>query len=239
MFRHKGNRRTYKHNLRLASMLSFIAGIVNICGVLSFNILTTNVTGHFAYFSEEFFKNNYLNAASFLLYTLFFLLGAFVSNVFIEITSRIRPDISHTIPMIFEALILSYIGYFAPATSGHVFIVCALLFAMGMQNSLVTQISEYKVRTTHLTGLFTDLGIELSQLFFYRKQNETKQLSRSIYLRLIIIGCFFIGCFMGGLLFSQFKLGTLLFASGFLIIAMYYDVIRYNFLFYKRKIISR
>jgi len=45
-----------------------------------------------------------------------------------------------------------------------------LLFSMGVQNSLVTQISNSTVRTTHLTGLFTDLGIELSQLFFYKRK---------------------------------------------------------------------
>ena len=39
------------------------------------------------------------------------------------------------------------------------------MFAMGLQNALVTKISNATVRTTHLTGLFTDLGIELSQLF--------------------------------------------------------------------------
>lgn len=44
----------------------------------------------------------------------------------------------------------------------------SLLFAMGMQNSLVTYISGATVRATHLTGLFTDLGREISQLFFYR-----------------------------------------------------------------------
>lgn len=44
-------------------------------------------------------------------------------------------------------------------------IAFSLLFAMGLQNALVTKISNATVRTTHLTGLFTDLGIELSQLF--------------------------------------------------------------------------
>jgi uncharacterized membrane protein YoaK (UPF0700 family) len=51
---------------------------------------------------------------------------------------------------------------------------CLLLSSMGVQNSMVTQISNSIVRTTHLTGLFTDLGIELSQLFFYKKPNERK-----------------------------------------------------------------
>jgi uncharacterized membrane protein YoaK (UPF0700 family) len=68
MFRHKGKRRTYSHNLRLASMLSFIAGMVNISGVLSVKILTTNVTGHFAYFSEELTKKHYFPAFEYLLF---------------------------------------------------------------------------------------------------------------------------------------------------------------------------
>ncbi len=50
MFRHKGKNRTFAHNLRLATLLSFVAGLVNITGVLAVKTLTTNVTGHFAFF---------------------------------------------------------------------------------------------------------------------------------------------------------------------------------------------
>lgn len=243
MFRHKGKRRTYIHNLRLASILSFIAGMVNISGVLSIQTLTTNITGHFAYFAEELINENYINAFAFLTFILFFLLGAFTSNLLIEIVSRLNPRVSHTFPMIIEVFILSYVGifgyWFNESYFNGQFIACALLFAMGIQNSLVTQVSQSTVRTTHLTGLFTDLGIELSQLFFYRKPVEFQKLSRSIYLRLIIIVFFFTGCVLGGFLFKIYELKTLLFASSFLIIALFYDNIRYRFFFYKRKLISR
>jgi len=57
MLRHKGKPRTFKHNLRLAALLSFIAGLVNITGVLELKVLTTNVTGHFAFFAEELILN--------------------------------------------------------------------------------------------------------------------------------------------------------------------------------------
>ncbi|MGC1244182.1 MAG: hypothetical protein WA874_21505 [Chryseosolibacter sp.] len=60
MFR-QGKPRSVRHNLRLASILSFVAGIVNINGVLSMNILTTNVTGHFAFFSREFVEGSMFN----------------------------------------------------------------------------------------------------------------------------------------------------------------------------------
>lgn len=66
MFRHKGKNRTFIHNLRLATLLSFVAGIVNITGVLAVKTLTTNVTGHFAYFAEELMLNNYSAAITFL-----------------------------------------------------------------------------------------------------------------------------------------------------------------------------
>jgi len=84
-----------------------------------------------------------------------------------------------------------------------------LLFAMGIQNSLVTKISQSTVRTTHLTGLFTDLGIELSQLFFYKKPEETKKLKTNIYLRFSIITFFFIGCVTGGYVYKQIEMRTL------------------------------
>ncbi|WP_276345385.1 YoaK family protein [Daejeonella sp. JGW-45] len=239
MFRHKGKRRTHIHNLRLASTLSLTAGIVNITGVLSFGILTTNVTGHFAYFSEEFVLNNYSVSLSFLLFILFFLLGAFTSNVLIELVSRKKPAASHALPMLIETSILVFISFYHNPQDQPfqiVSIACALLFAMGVQNSLVTQISASKVRTTHLTGLFTDLGIELSQLIFYRKPAEIQRLSGSIRLRLMIISFFFIGCVAGGFLFGIYGLKTLLFAAASLVVAMFYDTIRYQLFHIRRKV---
>ena len=56
MFRHNGKTRTLSHNLKIASLLSFVAGIVNVAGFLAVQQLTTNVTGHFAFFVDEVFK---------------------------------------------------------------------------------------------------------------------------------------------------------------------------------------
>ncbi|MEO8404764.1 MAG: YoaK family protein, partial [Chitinophagaceae bacterium] len=225
MFRHKGKSRTYIHNLRLASILSFVAGVVNITGVLSVKVLTTNVTGHFAYFTEELSVKHYSIAVVYLFFILSFLIGSFVSNLLIETVSRIKPQISYAFPIAIEIIILSLVGLFGSRSAltninGQI-IACALLFSMGLQNSLVTKVSQSVVRTTHLTGLFTDLGIELSQLFFYRKNYEFQQLSRSIYLKLAIITCFFFGCLVGGFVFRDFELKTLSLASVFLIIALF------------------
>ena len=238
MFRHKGRRRTFYHNLRLASTLSFVAGLVNIVGVLSVATLTTNITGHFAFLAEEVSLKNYAKAITYIFYVLFFLLGAFTCNFLVELVSIKKPRISHALPMFIQILILTAIGFSTDLNP--LYIAYALLFTMGLQNALVTNISQSVVRTTHLTGLFTDLGINLSQLFFTKKENEMKRLSRSIYLRISIILFFFIGGVLGGLLFVSFQLKVLFMAVLLLIIALFLDnvIIYYNLARRKMKAIK-
>lgn len=238
MFRHKGKTRTFKHNLQIASLLSFIAGVVNVTGFLAVHRLTTNVTGHFAFFVDEVFKFDFWEAFIYFLYVFFFFLGSFVSNFVVEIISRKNGRLVFIIPTIMESIILLLISIFGKSLINHNpnLLVCSLLFAMGMQNSLVTKISNSVVRTTHLTGLFTDLGIELSQLFFYKQKTEKEQLFSSIKLRLTIINFFFIGGIIGGVLFSSIKLYALTIAGLTLISGIVYDELKFRILIFKRKI---
>ncbi len=82
MFRHQGKSRTLKHNLRIATILSFVAGIVNVTGFLSFKQLTTNVTGHFALFINDVAHFEFWKGTIYFLFS--FLLGAFLSSFLIE-----------------------------------------------------------------------------------------------------------------------------------------------------------
>ena len=239
MFRHKGKNRTFAHDLRLATLLSFVAGLVNITGVLALKTLTTNVTGHFAFFAEEIMRNDYAIAFTFFLFTIFFLLGSFLSSFLQELISLKNPDLSHIFPITLEMVILIAVGIFG--TSSGIYTLDGkltaffLLLSMGIQNSLVTNISKSTVRTTHLTGLFTDLGIELSQLFFYKKPEEVKKLKTSIFLRLSIITFFFLGCFSGGIIYQLLEIKTLFIAAFVLLIAQWYDYMRLKFHLIKRK----
>lgn len=239
MFRHQGKNRTFIHNLRLATLLSLVAGIVNITGVLSIKILTTNVTGHFAFFAEEMIRNEFAAAITFLILTLFFLAGAFLSNFITEAVSKTKSQFSHVIPIALEMIVLLGIAIFGFETnlseSEGKIIAFGMLLAMGIQNALVTKISQSTVRTTHLTGLFTDLGIELSQLFFYKKETEIKRLKTNIYLRFSIIISFFSGCILGGYLYSYLQIKTLFVAVLILFTALVYDYLRLQYFVIRRK----
>ncbi|HNP32903.1 MAG TPA: YoaK family protein [Flavobacterium sp.] len=237
MFVHQGKKRTSKHNLQIASLLSFVAGIVNVAGFLAVAKLTTNVTGHFAFFVDEIFKLNFWQSFIYFLYIFFFFLGSFTSSFIVEIITRKNENFVYIVPTSIESIILSLIAVFGKhlILENPNLIACSLLFAMGLQNSLVTRISNATVRTTHLTGLFTDLGIELSQLFFYRGKESSEKLLSSIKLRLTIISFFFIGGIIGGIFYSKIGLLVLLIGSISLALGIVFDNIRLRIKWLQRK----
>jgi uncharacterized membrane protein YoaK (UPF0700 family) len=232
MFTHQGSERTYEHNLKIATLLSFVAGVVNVVGFLSVQRLTTNVTGHFAFFVDDILNLKSYEAIIMFLYIFFFFLGAFVSNFLVEIIHKKNEKNIFIIPIVLEICILLTIGilgnYFY-LQEPNVIALC-LLFAMGLQNSLVTKISNAVVRTTHLTGLFTDLGIEMSQLFFYTSKEQKEKLRSTIRLRMRIISFFFAGGVVGGLLYTQIKLHTLIIPATLLLFGLAYDNTKFKIL---------
>jgi uncharacterized membrane protein YoaK (UPF0700 family) len=240
MFRHQGNSRTFKHNLRLATLLSFVSGIVNVCGLFAFGVLTTNVTGHFAFFSQELTRFEYKTAAIFLLFTLCFLLGAFLSNFLTTLASKKNSKYPYFYPIILEIVLITIVGLSIYQENSSVissqFYTFSLLIAMGIQNALVTSVSKSVVRTTHLTGLFTDLGIELSQYIFNKNLAIRLKLLKKMLLKFLIIVFFSFGSILGGYLFRFYNVKTLLLASLFLIIALYFDFLRYRYFLLKRKL---
>lgn len=237
MFIHQGKKRTSKHNLQIASLLSFVAGIVNVAGFMAVAKLTTNVTGHFAFFVDEIFKLNFWQGFIYFLYIFFFFLGSFTSSFFVELLSRKNENYVYIIPTSIESLILLLIALLGKnlILENPNLIACSLLFAMGLQNSLVTRISNATVRTTHLTGLFTDLGIELSQLFFYKEQEAKYKLLSSIKLRFTIISFFFIGGIIGGIFYSKIGLYVLIIGAVSLIFGIIYDTLKLKIKLLQRK----
>lgn len=243
MFRHQGKTRTFGHNVRIATVLSFVAGIVNATGFLSIQQLTTNVTGHFAFFINDLARSDFWQGAVYLLYIFSFLVGSFVSSVLIETFRENKKLNVFVVPTMVEILILSSVplyNSYAAASNPNI-IACVLLFAMGLQNSYVTRISNAVVRTTHLTGLFTDLGIELSQLFFRKSHPHHGKIMSTITLRVFIICFFFLGGLAGGYLYirTSLELNTLYIAASILLLSLLYDDFRYQVILARRKLKKR
>jgi uncharacterized membrane protein YoaK (UPF0700 family) len=227
MLRHFGNKRTAAHNLRLAVLLCLTAGFVNAAGFLGFSALTTNVTGHAALLAEHIALKDWADAGIIAIWMLLFLAGAFCSSLIINRIGN-HQRFSYVIPILLEIIVLlacSMKGFDGHFTYPDKAFAGSLLFAMGLQNSLVSVISGSVVRTTHLTGTFTDLGIDLAGLRFLPVAQQ-KQIFSRIKLRIAIILCFMLGALLGAYLFGLLNFRAFLVPICFLVFALFYDVFR-------------
>jgi len=228
MFRHLGEKRTAKHNLRLTVLLGLTAGFVNAEGFLGFSVLTTNVTGHAALFAERVALQDWNTTQVIALWMFLFFAGAFFSSLVISLIGQ-NQQFSYLLPVIVEIIILLVTALYGHQYNGTLlskeFFAGSLLFAMGLQNALVTVVSGAAVRTTHLTGTFTDLGIELAQLF----RSEAKEkliIKQKIKLHFSIIFFFMAGAVGGGYLFQRLSFYCFFAPVIILIFALTYDILR-------------
>lgn len=228
MLRHTGQRRSFAHNLRLAILLCLNAGFINAAGFIAFAVLTTNVTGHAALLAVNLATGQFRSVRMIALWLFLFLAGAFTSSFYIGRVGRDK-SFAYTLPIIAIIVLILLIAVFGytyrytlPETE---YFAGSLLFAMGMQNALVSMVSGSVVRTTHLTGMFTDLGIDLSSALLYRK-NLSPSAKRRIILRLTIIVFFLLGGLIGGISFLYMHFVAFYIPAGLLLIVLFYDYFR-------------
>lgn len=231
MFNRRGHIRTYEDNLQLAIFLSFTAGFVNVSGFIAFDVLTTNVTGHVAFFARSLSFSDYEGAFYFLAWMILFLLGSFFSSLLIEWMNAKSPQFSHSIPILIESSLLVFVGFYSSLFYEHTehqirLLGGSLLFAMGFQNAMVTKISGSVVRTTHLTGMTTDLGIELATLLRNARGTNRRDVKRKILLQLAIIFFFFAGGIVGGYVFQKVLFFAFHIPAGILMITLLIDMLQ-------------
>ncbi len=202
--------------------------MVNAEGFLGFSILTTNVTGHAASFAEKISLQDWCSSLFIALWMLLFLAGAFLSGLILSLTGA-NQRFSYVIPLLVEILILLVSALYGNRYHGtravQELFAGSLLFAMGIQNALVSMVSGSVVRTTHLTGTFTDLGIALAQLFNAPDQKRIV-LKSKIKLNLVIIVFFMTGAVSGAYLFRHISFLSFYAPIFILCFALVYDLLR-------------
>lgn len=218
--------RNLRNNINLAAITAAAAGMVNVSGVMVFFAYTSNVTGHVAVLAEELVKGHWYQAGVIFIWLLMFFGGSFSAQFLISAFEKKGPYISHALPVLVEIFSLLGIGLY-----GHLFyheslketeiLIAALIFCMGLQNGMVATISGNQVKTTHLTGLMTDLGREVSQVLFQKYRGPA--LSGKLKLHMTILVAYFSGGILGGYFFLQYDFQVFYFVVALLAFVLYYD----------------
>jgi uncharacterized membrane protein YoaK (UPF0700 family) len=165
---------------RLAISLSWIGGYTNIIALLALGTVVSHVTGTTTQLGKNIGQRNGAQCLFFASLLLTFLAGAMLSAIMTEIAKRNGWRSKYVLPIALEAILLTMVGTWLPnhpANPGEVAYIMAGLasLAMGLQNATITKISGAVVRTTHLTGIFTDLGLETIQYLFWYKDRLIKR----------------------------------------------------------------
>ncbi|MFC3160066.1 YoaK family protein [Chryseobacterium arachidis] len=197
MLRNYSNSRTLGDNIRLGTLTAFTAGTINIASLLIFLSFTSNVTGHYAILAAEISKGNWSQVAVVGLWIFLFFLGGFVSNFIVINFNKRSKYFAHAMPLILEIACLLFVGiygqfYYRKTLEETEWLVALMLFATGLQNGLTASISNFSVKTTHLTGTTTDLGI-LFSMFTQKKFRKNGELVGRAKLLMSIMFSYVLG----------------------------------------------
>lgn len=200
-----GRKRTPDANRHLGFVLAFVAGAINAGGFLAVQQYTSHMTGIVSSMADNLVLGAYdlvLNGAGGLLS---FLLGAICSAIMVNYSRRRRRHAEYAMPLLLEAFLLLCFGLlgsrladveglFVPVT------VMLLCFIMGLQNALITKLSKAEIRTTHITGIVTDIGIELGKLLYWNRSPVPEKLRVAVNkMRLLVLAVLALSFFCGGI----------------------------------------
>jgi uncharacterized membrane protein YoaK (UPF0700 family) len=167
-------RRTRRKNRQLGGLLAWVAGAVNAGGFLAVGRYTSHMTGIVSAVADDFVLGRLTLVIAGLAFVGAFLAGVITTTVQINWARRRKLHGEFALSLMLEALLLLLFGLlggnlnvlvevFVPTT------VLLLCFIMGLQNAIITKISSAEIRTTHITGVVTDLGIELGRLLYWNR----------------------------------------------------------------------
>jgi uncharacterized membrane protein YoaK (UPF0700 family) len=167
MLLHRDEPRSLAADRHLAWSLAGIAGGLNAAGFYAVGLYSSNMTGNVSALADQVALGDFAAGALYLAIVCTFIIGAMVSAILINAGRRRRLAGIYAFSILAEALLLAALGCVDLWLFGEgrgPALVFGLSFLMGLQNAVVTRLSDARVRTTHVTGMITDIGIELGNL---------------------------------------------------------------------------
>lgn len=220
MFKHQlyraNSRKTYFHWF----LLAFIAGSVNAGGFLGAHRFVSHITGFATLFGSGAARGEWSEAIGILSVPIFFLMGVMVSAYLVdrEVDRNRHPHYTLVMSLVCLCLLVAaFGGHFhlfgefgsEPRIGKDYFFLALLCAASGLQNAAISSASGNTVRTTHLTGVTTDLGTGLVRAL--SNPEICRKEMKAVVLRVGTIVAFALGSVVASYFFFRFQyLGFLL-----------------------------
>lgn len=182
-----------------AFLTTFSAGSLNIVAIITFSGgSVSHLTGTLSRLGQNIATLNFENFSTFFGMLSFFFIGSVISGFFIR-SEALRLRRRYSTVLLAESGIL-VISYFLLITHNQAGEFLASL-ACGLQNAMISNFSGSIIRTTHMSGIFTDLGAAIGRAL-RTHQPQTPQ----IMVHLVLLTGFVSGSVVGTLLYNGFGL---------------------------------
>lgn len=209
-----GSERSPRRNYQLGLNLAFIAGAANAGGFLAVAEYTSHMTGIVSSVADNLVLGQFVLALAGVVSVLSFVLGAALCAWLVNWGRMRALKSEYALPLMLEAVLMLLFGVLGARIQSQVafyvpYTVLLLCFMMGLQNAIITKISRAEIRTTHVTGLITDVGIEVGRWLFWRghaaapPELEAENRGR-LRLHAALVVLFFVGALTGALGFKHF-----------------------------------
>lgn len=238
--------RTQRTNYQLGAYLAFVAGAVNAGGFMAIGQYTSHMTGIISSIGDNFAITSFLPVLGGLSLLASFIAGAMATALLVSWGRRHKIHSEFSLPLLLEAVVLllfglagTYLNLYKPLTVPMIALI--LCFVMGLQNAIITNISKAEIRTTHMTGIVTDIGIEIGRLLYWNKSLEGNKNflvianRKKLNAHLLIFGMFLFGGLVGAISFKTTGYLSVVPISLSLIIISYIQIYRDVKRFYKTR----
>lgn len=205
-----------KENVLLWILLAFQAGFINAGGYLACHRFVSHVTGYGTQVGLKFSEGSFWVALEMILAPLSFILGASFSaslidrRIFQGREPRVRTSLVTQSVLLFIVFAFGEAGFFGefgePLVLQRDFeLLFTLCFICGMQNATFTCLTNGQIRTTHMTGLSTDLGMNLVRIPYLPVDDEEKRYQKQVnWLRFYTFMSFMGGSAIAAIVFDRF-----------------------------------
>ena len=203
-----------------AVVLAFSAGTINVIAILGFaHKGITHVTGNCSLLSIAMLAGDWKNIRQIFLIIISFFFGAILAGVIVR-DGHLRMGRRYGFALATESvlLVVSTYGFVRGFTYGEYF----ASMAAGLQNAMASTYSDAIVRTTHLTGILSDIGALIGN----RIRGGAVD-NKRIYMLAIIFFSFISGGLFGA--FYYYRMGALAMIIPAAIIgasAIFYEILR-------------
>ena len=188
----------------LALILAGIAGAANAGGFILLGSYTSHMTGYLSALADNLVLQNLALVGQSLFAITLFICGAATSAIVINWGRAHKPTRQYSLPIGLQGALLAGLAALGATPLSpdiaHAIGLGLLCFIMGLQNATITKISYARIRTTHATGMITDVGIELGRAIYGRAFHAPISADRAkLSILLQLLGTFLLGGIVGAL----------------------------------------